>query len=217
MDTQTQNQVLMLRLQGLHVQNGAQQIDGQGPDGLADLLGEVSFPSRVLQHFACDCVERALLGEREAGREPAHQLWEVVMVKRLWLDGDASDDALLDAQINAQVSAWKQNRKRYREEDAIQQQIAEKLTEAVQLLTETQRHWQLQAIRAATEAIAWQACENAPQATPLFWLGASEQALFTHWIQGWNQERIWQKEQLLQHLHGRAAEDMTTFPMLQAV
>jgi len=210
-------QDLVLQLQSLHVQDGAQQIDGCGPDNLSSLLGELVIPTRLLQHFACDCVERALLGERRMGREPAHQSWEVLMVKRLWLDGDASDDVLLDAQINAQVTAWKQARKRYQEEEAIEQQIAEKLTEAVQLLPETQRQWQRQAIRAATEAIAWQACEAAPQATPLFWLGASEQALFTHWIQGWNEERIWQKEQLLQRLHGRQSEELTTFPMLQAV
>ena len=50
-----------------------------------------------LRIFACDCAERALLREREAGREPDPSTWDALRVARLYADGKASKGELMDA------------------------------------------------------------------------------------------------------------------------
>ncbi len=66
-----------------------------------------TFPldARVLRLFACDCAERALLRERKQGREPAEASWKAVRITRLYLDGNASEEARSAAYSAAQLAA----------------------------------------------------------------------------------------------------------------
>jgi hypothetical protein len=63
----------------------------------------------VLHEFMCWSGEQALLGEREAGREPDKQSWAAIEAKRKWLKGEATDeelDAAGDAAWDAEVEIW---------------------------------------------------------------------------------------------------------------
>ena len=51
--------------------------------------------------FACDCAERALLREREAGREPDDRSWNAVRVAREYAMGRATDEELGEAESEA--------------------------------------------------------------------------------------------------------------------
>jgi len=55
--------------------------------------------------WGCDCAERALLRERDAGREPDPRSWEAVRVSRLYADGEATLEEL-DAAWSAWHAAW---------------------------------------------------------------------------------------------------------------
>jgi hypothetical protein len=57
---------------------------------------------RILRLFACDCAERALQRERDAGREPDPRSWNAVAVARRYAAGEATDEELADAW----TSAW---------------------------------------------------------------------------------------------------------------
>ncbi len=61
--------------------------------------------TKVLHEFACWCAERALLREREAGREPDPRSWRAIEVKRAWISGEATDDELRAAQDAAWAAA----------------------------------------------------------------------------------------------------------------
>ena len=74
----------------------------------------------ALHEFACWCTERALKGERKAGREPHPDSWRAIKVKRLWMKGKATDEELSAAESaarsaaesTAESAAWSaQNRK----------------------------------------------------------------------------------------------------------
>jgi hypothetical protein len=60
--------------------------------------------SRLLHEFACDCAERTLVRERDAGHEPDVRSWDAIAAKRAWLDGLISDEQL-SAAISAASSA----------------------------------------------------------------------------------------------------------------
>jgi hypothetical protein len=47
--------------------------------------------------LACDCAERALLLERDAGREPDKRSWEAIRVARAYAWGGATDEDLAAA------------------------------------------------------------------------------------------------------------------------
>ena len=53
--------------------------------------------SQTLRIFACDCAERALLREREAGREPDPRSWKAVEVARRFAAGEATSEELEEA------------------------------------------------------------------------------------------------------------------------
>lgn len=213
----------LTRLEQMNVETGANQIDGKGDDPFAAFLGESTLPKQVLQELAVDCVERALLKAQACGQEIPEQCWEILLVKRLWLSGEATDAALLEAQISAQMAAWKIERKRYKKEEMMQQEIEQHIVEAAQLLTQTSRRWQLQAIQKATEAIAWCHTEGQAPTSPLVWLavGVAEEGFFQSWIKGWNEERMWQRsqlrERLLQHQHQETLPLLPEAPLLKAV
>jgi hypothetical protein len=50
--------------------------------------------SKQLRLFACECAERALKGEREAGREPAEVSWQAIKVARRFANGEATAEEL---------------------------------------------------------------------------------------------------------------------------
>ena len=50
--------------------------------------------SKQLRLFACECAERALKGEREAGREPAEVSWQAIEVARQFANGEATAEEL---------------------------------------------------------------------------------------------------------------------------
>ncbi len=91
----------------------------------------VWMSSKQAASFACDCAERALQKEREAGREPDHRSWEAIAVSRLYLDGEATKKEMDDA-----VSAAKSAR------DARNARVAKAVS----------------ATRAADRDAAWAAC-----------------------------------------------------------
>lgn len=59
---------------------------------------------KELHEFACQCIERALLHERAAGREPDRRSWRVLETKRRWLKGEATIDELEQAEKDAKVA-----------------------------------------------------------------------------------------------------------------
>jgi len=70
------------------------------------LIGRLSaWLGSRLRLFAADCAERALLREREAGREPDDRSWEALRVSRAYARGDAGAVALLDAYQSAVAAA----------------------------------------------------------------------------------------------------------------
>ena len=78
-------------------------------DKLWCLLRPEVIPEKTLHALACDFAERALLREREAGREPDPRSWGVVEVKRLWINGHATDEELAAAWAaawEAWAAAW---------------------------------------------------------------------------------------------------------------
>ena len=65
----------------------------------------VADATRTLHEFACWCAERALLRERDAGREPDPRSWDAVEAKRAWLRGEIDDKALAAAAYAAWATA----------------------------------------------------------------------------------------------------------------
>jgi len=65
----------------------------------------VADATRTLHEFACWCAERALLRERDAGREPDPRSWDAVEAKRAWLRGEIDDKALAAAADAAAAAA----------------------------------------------------------------------------------------------------------------
>ena len=65
----------------------------------------VADATRTLHEFACWCAERALLRERDAGREPDPRSWDAVEAKRAWLRGEIDDKALAAAADAAWATA----------------------------------------------------------------------------------------------------------------
>lgn len=73
-------------------------------DRLWIVLREEALPERVLRLFAVGCAERALLGERAAGREPDLRSWAAIDVARRFAHGEATADEL-DAAMAAALDA----------------------------------------------------------------------------------------------------------------
>ncbi len=68
------------------------------------VLREKWIPNHVLHAFACDCVERVLVRERECGREPDPRSWRAIETKRMWLRGAATDEELAAARDAAEAA-----------------------------------------------------------------------------------------------------------------
>lgn len=67
---------------------------------------QMADATRTLHEFAIWCAEQSLLAERKAGREPDPRSWKAIEVKRLWLDGKATDRQLRAAWEAAWETAW---------------------------------------------------------------------------------------------------------------
>ena len=178
-------------IKNLPVLTGAQQLDGLKEDAFTRYLLNGSINTHTLHHLACDVVEQAMLRERDLGMEIPSPYWEIIMVKRLWLSGEADAQMLLDARISASVSSWKK-KKRAKTSSNPKDHIKDKLLHAVQLIADPENTWQVEAIQQATEAAAWSQSQQAMM-SPIFWLKANDEEVLKHWIEGWNQERIWQR------------------------
>jgi hypothetical protein len=61
---------------------------------------------RLMRLFACDCAERALIREREAGVEPDERSWNAVAVARWYAVGEATDEELEAASDAAWDAPW---------------------------------------------------------------------------------------------------------------
>ncbi|HUS88029.1 MAG TPA: hypothetical protein VMW91_01455 [Desulfosporosinus sp.] len=70
------------------------------------ILREELIDAKNLHEFACWCAGQALLGEREAGREPHLNSWKAIEVKRRWIKGEATDKELNAAWAAAGAAAW---------------------------------------------------------------------------------------------------------------
>jgi len=80
------------------------------PDDILWALSAVPEPEReecerIARLFACDCAERALLREREKGREPAPASWAAIEVARRFAAGEAPLDELVAARDAARDAA----------------------------------------------------------------------------------------------------------------
>ncbi len=60
----------------------------------------------ILREWACDCAERALTREREAGRETDPRSWEAIAVARRYNKGEATKEELAAAWDAAWDAAW---------------------------------------------------------------------------------------------------------------
>ncbi len=61
---------------------------------------------RELRLWGCDCAERALQRERDAGREPAKRSWGAIAVARRFAGGEATREELVAAWAAARAAAW---------------------------------------------------------------------------------------------------------------
>ena len=66
---------------------------------------QVADATNLLHEFGCWCAERALLAEREAGRESDLRSWAVIEAKRKWLRGEITDRDLRAAASAASRAA----------------------------------------------------------------------------------------------------------------
>lgn len=114
--------------------------------GLSGEVLAMADATTVLHEFACWSAEQALLGEREAGREPDKRSWAAIKTKRKWLRGEATDEEL-DAAGNA---AW----------DA-----QEEATYAASVTSDAAASAANAAARDAVSAATWAACSAAWAAT----------------------------------------------------
>lgn len=65
----------------------------------------IADAARTQHEFALWCAEGALEAERRAGRDPDHRSREALIVKRRWLDGQATDAELAAAWAAAWAAA----------------------------------------------------------------------------------------------------------------
>jgi len=86
--------------------------DVPAKDRLWTVLHAGVLPDKTLRLFACDCAERVLTNERDAGREPDPRSWTAVEVARKYAIGQATTEdlaaaraAAADANANAAYAA----------------------------------------------------------------------------------------------------------------
>ena len=70
------------------------------------VLIRVCMDARTQRIFACDCAERALMRESEAGREPDAWSWNAIAVSRRFAYGSATSEELDAAYSAASAAVW---------------------------------------------------------------------------------------------------------------
>jgi hypothetical protein len=88
----------------VEVSDPIDQGPGKGVSATRTLLAARDV-TRELRLFACDCAERALTRERDAGREPNARSWAAIEVVRRYADGQATVAELAGAWAGAWASA----------------------------------------------------------------------------------------------------------------
>jgi hypothetical protein len=149
-------------------------------NGLYDTLWALEYGiettpelDRLLRLFACDCAERALLREREAGREPDQRSWTAIEVARAFAQGNATKEQLYAARAASRAAAM----------DAVR-------AEAVAAAGAVSRAASRAAAGAAARAGAWDAARAA----------AWDAAWAADWDAAWDAETEWQTQRLIQLL-----------------
>ena len=69
-------------------------------------LIRVCMDARTQRLFGCDCAERALMRESEAGREPDARSWNAISVSRRFAYGSATSEELDAAWDAASAAVW---------------------------------------------------------------------------------------------------------------
>jgi hypothetical protein len=64
------------------------------------------IPSQVARRFACDCAQRALMRERQEGREPDQRSWQMLWVMHRWLAHHSTDKDREEAWEAAREASW---------------------------------------------------------------------------------------------------------------
>ncbi len=77
-----------------------------GKIGLYPAIDSGEIPDHILHSFACAYAERALLREKQARREPDPRSWEALRIKRLWIEGQTTNEDLNAARAAANDAAW---------------------------------------------------------------------------------------------------------------
>jgi len=75
----------------------------KGEISLEDAINSGKIPDNILHNFSCDCAERALLRERNAGREPDPRSWKAIRIKRRWIKGEITDNIMYAANAKANM------------------------------------------------------------------------------------------------------------------
>ncbi len=132
----------------------------ENPIGLKELLQLLTESDQ--HEAACAFAERALVRERDSGRDPDPRSWEAVEAKRAWLHGGLTDHELL----TARKAAWA-------------------ATQAVE-------HFYPPSVWAAAEAAVWAAAQEPSPATASWAEGLeAEEKWMDDWImqRAWDGER----------------------------
>ena len=76
------------------------------------VLVRVIDDDRMWREYACDCADRALIRERNAGREPDARSWRAIEVARAYARGEASEEELSAACAAARDAEYEWQRAR---------------------------------------------------------------------------------------------------------
>ncbi len=160
-------------------------------EGIIELEAAIEsgeIPEHILHHFACDCAERALLREREAGREPDACSWEAIRIKRLWVEGKATEEKLdaacADARDAARNATWDSVRNRA--------MAAARWAARYAAWNATDAAWDAANATDAAKSAAW----NAANATDAVWSAAWNAVWSAAWNAAFDKEQSWQTELL---------------------
>ncbi len=145
----------------------------------------------VLRLFACDCAERALTREREAGREPDARSWRAIEVARGFAVGSATRDDL----IAASAAAWAAY-------------DAANAAHAAAWAAYDAAAWAASAAANAAHAAAWAAYDAANAASAAAWAAydAANAAAWAAHAAAWDAERTWQRDALIARLDSARGE-----------
>jgi hypothetical protein len=131
-------------------------LDVPATDLLWLLLRKEFLPEPALGELACVFAERALLREREHGREPDARSWAALAVKRRWLRGEATDSELAAAWAAADAAAWAAADPAWAAANAaakaarnVADAAADAADWAARDARDAERKWQLQQVRSA--------------------------------------------------------------------